>query len=60
MRLPPWDFPSKNTGMGCHFLLQGMFLNDPLNGKRDPNEKSCLLNFSAAARPELKAVDAKD
>ena len=19
---PPWDYPSKNTGMGCHFLLQ--------------------------------------
>ena len=24
-RLPrPWDFPSKNTGVGCHFLLQRM------------------------------------
>ena len=24
-RLPcPWDFPGKNTGMGCHFLLQCM------------------------------------
>ena len=21
--LCPWDFPSKNTGMGCHLLLQG-------------------------------------
>ena len=22
-RLPhPWDFPGKNTGVGCHFLLQ--------------------------------------
>ena len=20
-----WDFPSKNTGVGCHFLLQGFF-----------------------------------
>ena len=20
--LPPWDFPGKNTGVGCHFLLQ--------------------------------------
>ena len=20
----PWDFPGKNTGMGCHFLLQCM------------------------------------
>ena len=23
--LGPWDFPSKNTGMGCHFFLQGIF-----------------------------------
>ena len=24
-RLPhPWDFPGKNTGVGCHFLLQCM------------------------------------
>ena len=22
---PPWDSPGKNTGMGCHFLLQGIF-----------------------------------
>ena len=21
----PWDFPGKNTGLGCHFLLQGIF-----------------------------------
>ena len=20
-----WDFPGKNTGLGCHFLLQGIF-----------------------------------
>ena len=24
--LYPWDFPGKNTRMGCHFLLQGNFL----------------------------------
>ena len=24
-KLPrPWDFPGKNTGVGCHFLLQSM------------------------------------
>ena len=23
--LCPWDLPSKNTGVGCHFLLQGIF-----------------------------------
>ena len=23
--LCPWDSPDKNTGMGCHALLQGIF-----------------------------------
>ena len=23
--LCPWDFPGKNTGVGCRFLLQGIF-----------------------------------
>ena len=27
-RLPhPWDSPGKNTGVGCHFLLQGNLLD---------------------------------
>ena len=29
--LCPWDFPSKNTGVGCHFLLQGIFLTQRSN-----------------------------
>ena len=24
--LCPWDSPGKNTGVGCHALLQGLFL----------------------------------
>ena len=27
----PWNFPGKNTGMGCHFLLQGIFLTQVSN-----------------------------
>ena len=23
--LRPWDFPGNSTGVGCHFLLQGIF-----------------------------------
>ena len=23
--LCPWNFPGKNTGVGCHLLLQGIF-----------------------------------
>ena len=29
--LCPWDFPDKDTGMGCHFLLQRIFLTQGLN-----------------------------
>ena len=29
--LCPWDFPGKNTGMDCHFLLQGILLTQGLN-----------------------------
>ena len=26
--LYPWDSPGKNTGVGCHSLLQGIFPRD--------------------------------
>ena len=29
--LCPWDFPSNNTEVGCHFLLQGIFPTQGLN-----------------------------
>ena len=29
--LCPWDSPGKNTGVGCHFLLQGIF---PIQGSK--------------------------
>ena len=31
MLLCPWDFPGKNTGVGCHALLQEIFLIQGLN-----------------------------
>ena len=41
----PWYFPGKNTGMGCHFLLQEIFLTQGLN----PRLLHCrwILDFSA-------------
>ena len=27
----PWNSPGKNTGVGCHFLLQGTFPTQGLN-----------------------------
>ena len=35
--LCPWNSPDNNTGVGCHFLLQDIFLTQALN--------SCLLCF---------------
>ena len=29
--LCPWDFPIKNTRVGCHFLFQGIFPTQGLN-----------------------------
>ena len=31
MLLCPWDFSGKNTGVGCHALLQGIFLTQGFN-----------------------------
>ena len=31
----PWDFPGKNVGLGCHFLLQGIF----------PTSRSSLVSY---------------
>jgi hypothetical protein len=29
--LCPWDFPGQNTGVGCHFLFQRIFLTQGSN-----------------------------
>ena len=31
--LCPWNFPGKNTGVGCHFLLQGNLWNPGIEPK---------------------------
>ena len=42
----PLDFPGKNTGMDCHFLLQGIFLTQGSNPSL-----LCLLNWQADSLP---------
>ena len=39
----PWDSPGKNTGVGCHFLLQNRPKCYP-NFSNDKNILNCLLN----------------
>ena len=41
--LCPWDFPGKDTGVGGHFLLQGIFLTRGLN--------SCFLQWQVDSLP---------
>ena len=41
--LCPWDFPGKHTGVGCHFLLQGILLSQGLN--------PCLLHWQEDSLP---------
>ena len=42
----PWDFPGKNTGLGCHFHLQGIF---PTQGSNP--HLLCLLHWQADSLP---------
>ena len=44
--LCPWDFPGKNTGVGCHALLQGVFPTQGLNPRL-----LCLLRWQVGSLP---------
>ena len=41
--LCPWDFPGKNSGVGGHFLFQGIFPSQGLN--------PCLLHWQVDSLP---------
>ena len=47
--LHPWDFPGKNTGVGCHFLLQGIFQTQE---PRYPTLQMDSLPLSHQGRPD--------
>ena len=53
----PWDFLGKNTGVGCHALIQGIFLTQGSNpglyfaggfftiwGTREAHYRPCIIN----------------
>ena len=46
-----WDYPGKNTGVGCHFLLQGIFMTQGLNPR--------LLHWQADSLPLAPLAIAK-
>ena len=63
--LCPWYFPVKSTGVGCHFLLQGIFPTQGLDllGCRQirlpaepPGKPSLLLTYLQIHRPDSPDV----
>ena len=40
----PWDFPGKNTGAGCHFLLQGNLPNPRIELRSSKLQADSLLS----------------
>ena len=53
--LYPWNFPGKNTGVGCHALLQGLF---PIQGL-NPGLSHCrwiLYQLSHEGKPKNTGV----
>ena len=57
--LCPWDFPSKNTGVGCHFLLQGIFLTQGLNPGL-PHCRQMLYHLSHQGSPCINKLKDKN
>ena len=49
----PWDSPGKSTGVGCHFLLQGIFPNQGSNSGL-PHCRQILYSLSHQGTPYLK------
>ena len=50
---PPWGFPGKSTGVGCHFLLQGIFPTQGLN----PGLLHCSQMLYCLSHQESRAID---
>ena len=48
MLICPWNFPGKDTGVGCHFLLQGP------SQPRDRTHVSCIADRLFTAEPQGK------
>ena len=48
----PWNFPGKSTGVGCHFLLQGIF---PTQGS-NPSLPHCSQMLYRLSHQEAKFI----
>ena len=50
--LHPWDFPGKNTGVGCHYLLQEIFATQGPNPGL-PHYRQMLYHLSHQGSPKV-------
>ena len=50
--LCPWDSPDKNTGLGCHALLQGIFPTQGLNSGL-PHCRQILYHLDHQGSPKI-------
>ena len=53
--LRPWDFPGKNTEVGCHFLLQEIFLTQGLNPGL-PHCRQTLYHLCHQGRSYMQSI----
>jgi len=51
--LRPWDSPGRNTGVGCHFLVQEIF---PTQGS-NPGLPHCRQMLLTSEPPEEEKMD---
>ena len=51
--LCPWDFPGKNTRVGCHFLLQGIFLTSGIERASPTLQAGSLLLSHQGSAPVM-------
>ena len=58
--LPPWDFPGKNTAVGCHFLFQGIFPTQESNrGLLHSRQTLYHLNYQGSTKVFYKHTSLK-
>jgi len=48
----PWDSPGKNTGMGCHFLLQSV----KVKSESEVTQSSLTLHYTMECGPPGSSV----
>ena len=51
--LCPWDFPGKNIGVSCHFLLQGSELESPTLQEASLQSEPPIYHLKSVLKNEL-------